>query len=143
MPLPIYKFLVLPGGGHVDENRTFFPGARFESYKQLDRMFFNRFELLDESAEIPEENKLPLLYAEGEERPSQKAETSSNDSKTKEGSDVTEDFEGSKDLGIKIVKTGKLFSVFDLDDPSAPLEGGEGLRSKAAVTEFINSLGAA
>jgi hypothetical protein len=143
MPLPIYKFLVLPGGGHVDENRTFLPGAKFESYKQLDRMFSNRFELLDSDADIPEENQLPLLYAEGEERVPQKAESTPTDSKTKEGLDVTEDFEGAKDLGVRVIKNGKLFSVFDAQDSSAPLEGGGSLKSKAAVTEFIDSLGAA
>lgn len=143
MPLPVYKFLVLPGGGHVDENRTFFPGTRFESYKRLDTMFSNRFELLDVDAEVPEENRLPLLYAEGEARPYQKDESPSNIALPNKGSDVTEDFENAKDLGIKVIKNGKMFSVFDQDDSSAPLEGGESLKSKAAVTEFINSLGAA
>jgi hypothetical protein len=143
MPLPIYKFMVLPGGGHVDENRILLPGAKFESYKRLDLMFSNRFEPLDGDAEIPEENRLPLLYEEGEPRPAQKTETSTNDSKAKEGADVTEDFEGAKELGVRVVKTGKLFSVFDQEDPTAPLEGGESLKSKVAVTEFIHSLGAA
>jgi hypothetical protein len=143
MPLPIYKFKVLPGGGHNDEGRTFVPGACFESYKRLDTMFSNRFEPLDKDAVIPEENRLPLLYAEGEEQFSQKTETSSNDSRAKEGLDVTEDFANAKELGVKVLKIGKVFSVFDLEVPGSPLEGGEELKTKASVVAFIASLGAA
>jgi hypothetical protein len=137
MPLPIHKYRLLPNvGGHVDENREFRSGDVFESYMRLDVMFANKFEKLPDTAEVPDENCLPPLLSDDEAEP-EKAEPSKV-----AGTDVTADFKGASDLGIKVVKTGKVYSVFDADHPASALEGGDALKSKAAVEAFIASISA-
>jgi hypothetical protein len=133
----VYKYRLLPKtGNHMDNSanvsRPFFSGDEFESHMSLHTMFANKFELLAADFEIPEANRLPVDADE---------EVEEEEAPKVAGVDVTADFAGAEGLGLAVIKTGKLYSVYDKTDLETPLSGGNALASKAKVTAFIASIG--
>lgn len=135
------KFRVAEGS-HTDlEGRTYRKGEVLESKKDLTKMWVNKFERVQDNALITKAGKETKPVEDDEEEKleeeSKKVEDDTSDEDDKE-EDVTAEFPKAEEAGVKVLKHGKVYGVFDEDDLVTPLH--EKPLRKNQVNGFIKTM---
>jgi hypothetical protein len=137
------------------------PPVYVESAFELDRMFVNKFQRVDAQGHpvhvegvarpvIPPEPGMGFEFSPGVPTPaaveaasvdpveaSTRAATG-NQAGTAPGEDVTEDFDGATDKGLKVMKANRMYYVVPADAMNKPIKDGAELTNKTQVKDAIH-----
>lgn len=138
--MAIQKFRLLPNAGnHTEPDGRIIKisGTIFESNYKLDKMFVNKFELMDPNTTVPDEFKMRVAQSDEVDTPIDgdgDGALSLGELEAAYGALANEEFDLG-DLPIQVHKKGKKYTILAGED-FTPVSGGVGI-SKKQVVEMI------